>query len=46
MFDKKNAGSYLLITRDGSNEGGGGGWSGGSMVLGKLPVSGRPTNLD
>ena len=44
MFDKKNAESYLLITRDGSNEGGGG--SGGSMVLGKLPVSGRPTNLD
>ena len=22
------------------------GWSGGAMVLGKLPVSGRPTNLD
>ena len=22
------------------------GWSGGVMVLGKLPVSGRPTNLD
>ena len=22
------------------------GWSGGSMVLGKLPVPGRPTNLD
>ena len=26
--------------------GGGGGWSGGAMVLGKLPVSERPTNLD
>ena len=25
--------------------GGGGGWSGGAMVLGKLPVPGRPTNL-
>ena len=24
---------------------GGGGWSGGAMVLGKLPVPGRPTNL-
>ena len=23
--------------------GGGGGWSGGAMVLGKLPVPGRPT---
>ena len=22
------------------------GWSGGAMVLGKLPASGRPTNLD
>ena len=22
------------------------GWSGGAMVLGKIPVSGRPTNLD
>ena len=22
------------------------GWSGGTMVLGKLPVPGRPTNLD
>ena len=22
------------------------GWSGGTMVLGKLPVLGRPTNLD
>ena len=22
------------------------GWSGGAIVLGKLPVSGRPTNLD
>ena len=21
-------------------------WSGGAMVLGKLPVPGRPTNLD
>ena len=26
--------------------GGGGGWSGGAKVLGKLPVPGRPTNLD
>ena len=26
--------------------GGGGGWSGGAMVLGKLPVPGRPTNLN
>ena len=26
--------------------GGGGGGSGGVMVLGKLPVPGRPTNLD
>ena len=25
---------------------GGGGWSGGAMVLGKLPVPGRPTSLD
>ena len=25
--------------------GGGGGWSGGAMVLGKLPVPGRPTIL-
>ena len=25
---------------------GGWGWSGGAMVLGKLPVPGRPTNLD
>ena len=23
-----------------------GGWSGGAMVLGKLPVPGRPTCLD
>ena len=23
-----------------------GGWPGGAMVLGKLPVAGRPTNLD
>ena len=22
------------------------GWSGGAMVLGKLPVPGRPTDLD
>ena len=22
------------------------GWSGGAMMLGKLPVPGRPTNLD
>ena len=22
------------------------GWSGGAMVLGKLPVPGRPTNLE
>ena len=22
------------------------GWSGGAMVLGKLPVPGRPTHLD
>ena len=22
------------------------GWSGGAMVLGQLPVPGRPTNLD
>ena len=26
--------------------GGGWGWSGGAMVLFKLPVPGRPTNLD
>ena len=26
--------------------GGGGGWSGGAMVLGKLPVPGRPAYLD
>ena len=26
-----------------SSMGGGGGWSGGAMVLGKLPVPGRPT---
>ena len=25
---------------------GGEGWLGGAMVLGKLPVPGRPTNLD
>ena len=25
---------------------GAGGWSGGAMVLGKLPVPGRPTKLD
>ena len=25
------------------SRGGGGGWSGGAMVLGKLPVPGRPT---
>ena len=25
---------------------GGWGWSGGAMVLGKLPVPGRPTNLN
>ena len=24
----------------------GGGWSGGGMMLHKLPVSGRPANLD
>ena len=29
-----------------TGEGGGGGRSGGAMVLGKLPVPGRPTNLD
>ena len=27
----------------GGGGGGGGGWSGGAMVLGKLPVPGRPT---
>ena len=26
--------------------GGGGGWSGAAMVLGDLPVPGRPVNLD
>ena len=26
--------------------GGGGGWSGCAMVLGELPVPGRPTNLE
>ena len=25
---------------------GGGGWSSGTMVLGKLPVQGRPNNFD
>ena len=34
-----------LTTKMGGG-GGGGGWSGGAMVLGKLPVPGRPTNLD
>ena len=29
--------SYILYVR---------GWSGGAMMLGKLPVPGRPTNLD
>ena len=29
----------------GKGGGGGGGWSGGAMVLGKLPVPGRPTIL-
>ena len=31
----------VLIPSEGG--GGGGGWSGGAMVLGKLPVPGRPT---
>ena len=33
---------FLLLTSWGL----GGGGSGGAMVLGKLPVPGRPTNLD
>ena len=36
MFNVKLAGDHLY----------GRGWSGGAMVLGKLPVSGRPTILD
>ena len=35
------------LSRGGGGGGGGGGWgSGGAMVLGKLSVPGRPTNLD
>ena len=41
-FKTKNV--YWLITQLHSKVGGGGGgWSGGAMVLGKLPVPGRPT---
>ena len=29
-----------------NDSGSSGGWSGGAMVLGKLPVPGRPANLD
>ena len=36
---------YVLYKRQ-KNLGGGGGGSGGAIVLGKLPVPGRPTNLD
>ena len=40
-------GTLFTIERIFSSDGGGGGvWSGGAMVLGELPVPGRPTNLD
>ena len=46
----KQAKSYTdeHFDENGSYEklGGGGGWSGGAMVLGKLPVPGRPAYLD
>ena len=35
--------TYCNISCSFLNKGGGGGWSGGAMVLGKLPVPGRPT---
>ena len=38
MFSNFNT---LILAKWGG--GGGGGWSGGAMVLGKLPVPGRPT---
>ena len=34
---------YIIKWEGGGGGGGGGGWSGGAMVLGKLPVPGRPT---
>ena len=34
---------FSLTMIKGGGGGGGGGWSGGAMVLGKLPVPGRPT---
>ena len=35
----------LIIFGESGGGGGGGEWSGGAMVLGKLPVLGRPTIL-
>ena len=35
-----------MVIRTLGRGGGGGGWSGGAMVVGKLPVPGRPTYLD
>ena len=37
---------YKLYLHKSQSEKGVVGWSGGAMVLGKLPVPGRPTNLD
>ena len=39
-------GEVLLYIESSPEQKGGGGGSGGAMVLGKLPVPGRPTNLD
>ena len=38
--------SHIIFMFPNSSGGGGGGGSDGAMVLGKLPVPGRPTNLD
>ena len=40
---KKITLNYLKSAAKGFFSRGGGGWSGGAMVLGKLPVPGRPT---
>ena len=38
--------SYFVLTFFPTRCWGGGGWSGEAMALGKLPVPGRPTNLE
>ena len=45
-FGLNDFGQHFSLSGLLQGEGGGGGCSGGATVLGKLPVPGRPTNLD